>query len=103
MSVRTELAEELGVLFPVDEMDERLEVLGVAVDLLRLRPEICLRLNLEGTETASVGHIPSAGEFAAITEVTVESSGLASWWDRMTPDSLTPAGAGALALLEDRL
>ena len=44
-SVQRELQEELGISIKVRELGNRLRPLGVAVDLLRLRPEVCVRLD----------------------------------------------------------
>ncbi len=60
-----ELGEELGVQLPGGHaaLAPRLRVLGVAYDLLRLRPEVCLRLDLtaaEGERRRSRGAPPSS-------------------------------------------
>jgi 8-oxo-dGTP pyrophosphatase MutT (NUDIX family) len=102
-TAQRELDEELGVAIPADELEGRLEVLGIAMDLLRLRPEICLRLVLRPAEAEDAVLERAASEFATLRAVRVSRSALGAWWARMTPDLLTPAGAGAMTLLEDRL
>lgn len=92
-TVRRELDEELGV-----ELSDgsHLHVLGLAHDLLRLRPEICLRLDLDQW----TGLPASILEFDRFALVGIDPDGLSQFWADHPPDLLTPAAAGAVALLE---
>lgn len=95
-SVQRETEEELGVR--INEPDaERLSALGYAFDLLRLRPEICLRLDL-AEFSFKVGD-----EFDRYQLVEVSHDGIDQFWTSMSPAEITPAGAGAVALLQESL
>jgi 8-oxo-dGTP pyrophosphatase MutT (NUDIX family) len=99
-SVRRELAEELGLYVDEPELVERLCPLGVAVDLLRLRPEICVRLDM-AQENMGTGALRVAGEeFTSVKFVELSGRGLGALWSAHSPYELTPAAAGAIALLE---
>jgi hypothetical protein len=99
--VRHELAEELSITLPTpDRLEERLITLGVSHDLLRLRPEICLRLDLEPHEYPSGGPHLAFREFQELDLVELSSRGLERFWQAHPPDQLTAAGAGTIALLE---
>lgn len=100
--LRGELSEELGIeLPPPDRLEQRLRTLGMSYDLLRLRPEICLRLDLEDDEYPAGGPELSPQEFQARELVELSPSGMERFWSTHPPATLTPAAAGALALLED--
>jgi 8-oxo-dGTP pyrophosphatase MutT (NUDIX family) len=99
--VRHELSEELGIELPApDRLEERLKTLGVSHDLLRLRPEICLRLDLEQGEYPSEGLSLSSREFQDIDIVELSIIGLQDFWRTHPPEMLTSAAAGTIALLE---
>jgi 8-oxo-dGTP pyrophosphatase MutT (NUDIX family) len=99
--VRHELSEELGIeLPPPDRLEQRLRTLGVSHDLLRLRPEICLRLDLEQGEYPPAGPSLSSREFQDIDIVELSTIGLQDFWRTHPPETLTSAAAGTIALLE---
>lgn len=95
-----ELREELGIgLAPLD-LRARLLVLGVGYDLLRLKPEICLRLDLEPHELAGrrLGLAPA--EYSEAQIVPLDARGFARFWRERPPATLTPAAVASVALLE---
>ncbi|MGH9075300.1 MAG: NUDIX domain-containing protein, partial [Acidimicrobiales bacterium] len=94
-TVRRELAEELGV----DAGPLRISVLGIVHDLLRLRPEVCLRLDLAEED---LPERLAAEEFGETALVELSPTGLERLWASLPPPALTPAAAGALALVEAR-
>jgi len=96
--VSRELAEELGVEVSPAEVADRAELLGIAHDLLRLRPDLVFRLDLTPAEAQTVTTSTGDGEFAEVRQVAV--AGLAPFWRAHPPTVLTPAAAGAIALLE---
>jgi ADP-ribose pyrophosphatase YjhB (NUDIX family) len=81
--VERELREELGV-----EGAEAPRMLGVGFDLLRLRPELCLTLELSGEE------VQPGAEFSETRWIDPTDD-----W----PADLTPAAAAALALFSGTL
>jgi 8-oxo-dGTP pyrophosphatase MutT (NUDIX family) len=93
---RRELAEELGVELSMHDLAHRATLLGVAHDLLRLRPEICLRLDLDAAESAQIRDRRPPSEFASVERVGLR--GLSNFLESSAAADLTPAGAGALAL-----
>ncbi len=95
-TVAAELAEELGVPLSTAEVLRRGSVLGMCHDLLRLRPDVVVRLDL--TEGESVDHLGAGQEYDRIREVPLTD--LSDVWTGLPPDQLTAPGAGALALLE---
>lgn len=99
-AVHSELAEELGVFVKPAELRGRLTLLGIAHDLLRLRPDVCLRLDLSASELSSDGVTLSASEFAAHQLFELSRGGLKDFWSTRKPQELTPAAAGAIALIE---
>jgi 8-oxo-dGTP pyrophosphatase MutT (NUDIX family) len=99
--VRNELSEELGIELPrPDRLEQRLRTLGVSHDLLRLRPEICLRLDLEQGDYPPDGLHLSSREFQDKDIVELSINGLLDFWSTHPPETLTSAAAGAIALLE---
>lgn len=90
----TELAEELGVVLTTGEANLRARVIGVVHDLLRLRPDVVVRLDLDAEEAAGLRHGPEFSELGYVPLEAVAGGGL--------PDPLTPAAAGALTLLARR-
>ncbi|MDP9393999.1 MAG: NUDIX domain-containing protein [Actinomycetota bacterium] len=99
-TVATELAEEVGVRLAREDVASRLTVLGLAHDLLRLRPDLCVRLDLRADEAPPTGALPRDGEFDEMSQVLLTPEGLDHFWTRHPPGALTPAAAGALALTE---
>lgn len=90
-TTRAELREELGTGLTGSGPPR---VLGVAHDLRRLRPEMCLRIDVAGGL-----RLPgSTGEFESFEIVPLDE--MPRFWREHGPDRLTPAAAGALALLE---
>lgn len=119
-AARQELAEELGVVVGGGvvgggdrALGPRLQVLGVAYDLLRLRPEVCLRLDLTAAEAelvraggtrgrgagAAGGH-GARPEFEGLELVDISDAGLRRFWEERPPGSVTAPATGAVALLE---
>lgn len=101
-TVALELSEELGVDLPVEQVAARVEVLGLVHDLTRLRADLAVRLDLTAAEAGTIA-APPGGEFDAVRLVGVDEAGFDALWREHPPERLTPAGAGALALLEDAL
>lgn len=89
----TELAEELGVTLTVEDAAARARVLGVVHDLLRLRPDVAVRLDLT---TDEAGGIRIGDEFDDLTRVPLAALRDGDW---TPPGPLTPAATGALRLL----
>jgi hypothetical protein len=100
VTVQRELSEELGVHLNTTELAERVSLLGFAVDLVRLRPEVCLRIDIASTELHAPAPTVAAEEFTAARFVPLSRSGLTQVWSTYSPLELTPAAAGAIALLE---
>lgn len=82
-----ELAEETGITAPPAP-----SLLGIGVDMLRLRPEICLHV-----AAVEAPALLSTDEFDRRALVPV---GGLRMWRRFPPERLTPAAAATLALLE---
>lgn len=101
-TVALELSEELGVDLPVEEVAARATVLGLVHDLTRLRADLAVRLDLTDAEAEGIA-APPGGEFDAVRLVGVDPAGFEALWREHPPEFLTPAGAGALALLEAAL
>jgi 8-oxo-dGTP pyrophosphatase MutT (NUDIX family) len=97
-TVSRELAEELGVTVTPADVASRGEVLGVAHDLLRLRPEVVLRLDLTPEESPDL--TLGDGEFDELRAYEDSTQGIGEFWAGHPPSVLTPAAAGAIALLE---
>ncbi|MCU7728091.1 NUDIX domain-containing protein [Actinoplanes sp. KI2] len=97
-TVSRELAEELGVEVGPAEVARRATVLGIAHDLLRLRPDLVFRLDLTPAEARAV--TAGDGEFADVQQVELSAGGIERFWTAHPPSVLTPAAAGAVALLE---
>ena len=99
-AAQRELDEELGLLLTTRVLIGRLQLLGTAFDLLRLRPEICLRLDLCPHEAAGLDSRNPSAEFESIVEIPIEE--LPQFVTSDTGLALTPAAAGALALMVER-
>lgn len=96
-AVQRELAEELGVRLSTAELTARLTTLGIAHDLARLRPDVCLRLDLDDVPPR-VSAAPGGDEFATLRLLPLDVGHRSA-----EPDlAMTPAGLGALALLRDQ-
>jgi len=99
--VERELSEELGIeVGQSEELSSRLESLGLGFDLLRLRPEICLRLDLLEQEIQRQGLVLAREEFQDQCLVELSDSGMSDFWRSHPPHTLTPAAAATIALLE---
>lgn len=97
-TVGSELWEEIGVRLDREALATRLLPLGVGFDLLRLRPELCLRLDLGASEAPDGQPNLSDDEFEDRQEVPLDE--LPAFWVRHPPSLITPAAAAALALIE---
>lgn len=97
-TVVQELAEELGIHLPVQEALKNMRTLGVVHDLTRLRPDLVVRLDLPSEYVPE--SLAPASEFDAVKLIPVTRNALNEFWPSFTPDHLTPACAGAVALLE---
>ena len=99
-TIRQELSEELSMTIPTSELAERLRPLGLAVDLLRLRPEVCVRFDTADGELDLSTVRLTKEEFSETKLVEFSAQGMAGIWSTHSPQDLTPAAAGAVALLE---
>lgn len=95
-----ELWEELSLELSTGALRDRLAVLGVGYDLLRLKPEVCLRLDLDTIDLRGRRLIPSPSEYSRLRLFDVSPAGLDAFWRDHAPDELTPAAAATVALLE---
>lgn len=98
-TVAVELLEEVSLALPVVEVAARARVLGLVHDLTRLRPDLSVRLDLSEAEAREIT-LPPGGEFDAMVLVGTDAASMGRFWRDHPPERLTPAGAGALALLE---
>jgi 8-oxo-dGTP pyrophosphatase MutT (NUDIX family) len=98
-TAQRELAEELKMRRQVQPAE--LRVLGIAFDLLRLRPEVCLHLRLPADDFDGSQLTLAGDEFSRVELVPLSPAGLADWWGGHPPGCVTAAGAGILALLEE--
>jgi 8-oxo-dGTP pyrophosphatase MutT (NUDIX family) len=98
--VERELSEELGMHVGTGEaLASRLKPLGIGFDLLRLRAEICLRLDLLESELPR--ELPlTREEFQDQCLVDLEKASMSEFWETHPPHTLTPAAAATIALLE---
>jgi 8-oxo-dGTP pyrophosphatase MutT (NUDIX family) len=99
-SVQRELAEELGIRVSLENLSERLLPLGFVVDLLRLRPEACVQFEAVDGEIGAEALSLSNDEFADAKFSEISAGSMARFWSDHSPSDLTPATAGAIALLE---
>ena len=99
----TELREELDLDIASAELAKRLVVIGITVDLWRLRSEICLRLDLSHSEATRLDDaaLVQGGEHDRLERIPLTPAGFADLWTRFGPNEFTPSAAGALALLEE--
>ena len=100
-TVATELEEELGLRIGSAAVADRMVMLGLTQDLLRLKPDLVVRLDLAAAEVPA--ELAAVSEFSELAFVTADRDGLAAFWREHDPDLLTPAAAGAVALLEASL
>jgi 8-oxo-dGTP pyrophosphatase MutT (NUDIX family) len=99
--VERELSEELDVhVGAAGELSARLRLLGIGYDLLRLRPEICLRLDLNERDLPSQGLLLTPNEFQAQCLIGLSELSMSEFWTSHPPQTLTPAAAATIALLE---
>ncbi|RJK97732.1 NUDIX domain-containing protein [Vallicoccus soli] len=96
-TVATELREELGVVLDAADVARRLVVLGLAHDVRRLRPDVCVRLDLRAGEVPPGGPHPHPSEYDDRDLVPLDA--LPALWARRPPGTLTAPAAGTLALL----
>jgi len=97
-TVATELQEELGIRVEPALVAERLVVLGLIHDLLRLKPDLVVQLDLAPAEVPA--QLEAVSEFSELALVRTDRAGLAAFWEAHDPGVLTPAAAGAIALFE---
>lgn len=97
-TVARELSEELGVTLTPAEVARRAEVLGTVQDLLRLKPDVVVRLDLTADE--ALGLNAGDGEFVEFREFDITDQGFTEFWATRPPATITPPAAGAVALLE---
>ena len=95
-TIADELAEELGITLTAAEVGARATVLGICHDLLRLRPDVVVRLDLGPDERPD--HRVDGQEFDELRMVPLDALG--DVWGQLPPGDITAPGAGALALLE---
>lgn len=98
-TVATELHEELGIRIASAEVADRMVVLGLVHDLLRLKPDLVVRLDLAATELPAA--LEAVSEFSELAFVPAERDALNRFWAAHGPSTLTPAAAGAIALFEE--
>jgi 8-oxo-dGTP pyrophosphatase MutT (NUDIX family) len=98
--VERELSEELGVHIDAAQLSARLSLLGIGYDLLRLRPEICLRLDLLERDLPSQGPLLDLGEFQSQRLIGLSQSSMSEFWASHPPRTLTPAATATIALME---
>lgn len=94
-TVATELEEELGLALPAAEVGARARVVGVVHDLARLRPDVVVHLPITPSEAAG---LVAGEEFDDLVRVRPDER----FWSLYGPEQLTPAAAGACALLDAR-
>ena len=95
-----ELTEELPVLqIPRAQMT----ILGVGFDLLRLRPEVVLRLDLADEAALPKQAALDQSEYMDSELIDLTREGLERFWSSRNPSAITPSGAAAVALLEGTL
>jgi 8-oxo-dGTP pyrophosphatase MutT (NUDIX family) len=95
-SVVRELREELGLQLA----EPNLVPLGIGWDLLRLRPEVCLRLDLGVEDVSGSGPTLSPSEYVETARIPLSTEGLKDFWQAHPPPAVTPAAAAAIALVE---
>jgi 8-oxo-dGTP pyrophosphatase MutT (NUDIX family) len=95
-----ELCEELGLAL---EDPGRLTMMGIGWDLLRLRPEVCLRLDLTVAEAFPTAAAVSDSEYVEARRISLTSEGMGEFWSAHPPPTVTPAAAAAIALLESHV
>jgi 8-oxo-dGTP pyrophosphatase MutT (NUDIX family) len=100
-TVATELLEELGIQIAPGRVAERLVALGLVHDLLRLKPDLVVRLDLSAAEVPA--ELEAVSEFSELAFVPARRDALDNFWRTHDPDVLTPAAAGAIALFEAAL
>jgi hypothetical protein len=100
-TVATELLEELGIRIPATEVADRMLGLGLVHDLLRLKPDLVVRLDLSAAEVPA--ELAAVSEFSELAFIPLDRTGVETFWKEHDPEHLTPAAAGAIALLEASL
>ncbi len=87
-------------LVPPSTLAGRLRTMGIGFDLLRLRPEVCLRLDLHEREIAPGGPSLSTREFRRCSVLELSEASLRAFWELHPPGAITPAAAATIALIE---
>ena len=100
-TVATELEEELGIRIASAAVADRMVMLGLTQDLLRLKPDLVVRLDLSTAEVPA--ELAAVSEFSELAFVPADRHGLDTFWKEHVPQRLTPAAAGAIALFEESL
>jgi hypothetical protein len=100
-TVATELLEELGLMIDPDRVAGEMVVLGLVHDLLRLKPDLVVRLDLSAAHRPA--ELAAVSEFSELAFIPADRDGLAAFWAAHDPSILTPAAAGAIALFEASL
>jgi hypothetical protein len=106
-TMRVELPEELPALATAPRgtlaaLIDRTVALGIGHDLLRLKPDLCMVAEVGDDEPGLGAGALSPEEFVAAQRVPLTPRGLADFWEAHVPESLTPAAAAAVALVEER-
>ncbi len=92
-----ELAEELPRL---QATGAQMKVLGVGFDLLRLRPEVILRLDLTEQAALPPEDALDQSEYMKSQLIDLTTRSLERFWSSRNPLNITPSGAATVALLE---
>ena len=92
-----ELREELGL----DAASQRLRLLGVGFDLLRLVPEVVYRIDIDADPEAVLAAAPREEHDAFELHAIAPDGTVPTIWSRFAPLELAAPGAAAIALLED--
>lgn len=95
-TILREVHEELGLSLSAGEVERAGTVLGLAHDLLRLRPDIVVRVNITSEVLARKVR---DDEFSELLTVPISSIVTSRFWVDYRPTALTPSAAGAVALL----
>ncbi len=97
LAAARELAEELPLL---QVTGAQMKVLGVGFDLLRLRPEVILRLDLTEKAALPPEDALDQSEYVESQLIDLTTQDLEQFWSSRNPLNITPSGVAAVALLE---
>jgi hypothetical protein len=78
----------------------QMKVLGVGFDLLRLRPEVILRLDLTEQAALPPEDALDQSEYMKSQLIDLTTRSLERFWSSRNPLNITPSGAATVALLE---